>query len=176
MKKKSNGLVKWTTILIVMQWFGLNYAEASTIEVGFSPEGSAQRLVLKAIRSAKYEIRILCYSFTSRPIIDALIEARLVGVDIKIVVDAHADDLNLTRHALQRVRQFGIRVRYNNKYKILHDKVMIIDQNTVETGSYNFTKAAARENSENVIVVWKNVNIASRYLDHWRIRWNQSIR
>ena len=144
---------KGVIIFTITLWSGLNFAEAATVEVGFSPEGSTQLLVLKVIRSARHEIRILSYSFTSRPIIDALIEAKLGGIDIKIVVDAHADDLIQTRYALQRVRQFGISVRYNDNYKIQHDKVMIIDQNTVETGSYNYTAAAARENSENVIVV-----------------------
>ncbi|WP_409033435.1 phospholipase D-like domain-containing protein, partial [Klebsiella pneumoniae] len=34
----------------------------------------------------------------------------------------------------------GVKVRLTDAYKIHHDKVIIIDRSTVETGSFNFTK------------------------------------
>ncbi|HGE3711787.1 TPA: phospholipase D-like domain-containing protein, partial [Escherichia coli] len=49
----------------------------------------------------------------------------------------------------------------------------IVDGNTVETGSYNFSRAAARKNSENVVVLKNMPDVAAQYLEHWQDRWNK---
>ena len=43
------------------------------IEVVFSPDEGAEGLVVKVIDSAKSEIRMLAYSFTSAPVVSALV-------------------------------------------------------------------------------------------------------
>lgn len=58
-------------------------------------------------------------------------------------------------------------------YPIHHDKVIVADRETVETGSFNYSDAAARKNSENVMVVWKNPDLARGYLAHWQDRFNK---
>ncbi|MGH8388743.1 MAG: phospholipase D-like domain-containing protein [Pseudomonas sp.] len=58
---------------------------------------------------------------------------------------------------------------------IHHDKLMVVDGMTVETGSFNFTAAAAKSNSENALVVWNDPALAETYLNHWQSRWYQGI-
>lgn len=41
---------------------------SGSIEVGFSPKGGAEALVLRVIDSAKSEVKVLAYSFTSSPV------------------------------------------------------------------------------------------------------------
>ncbi|MCD5739059.1 phospholipase D-like domain-containing protein [Klebsiella pneumoniae] len=65
----------------------------------------------------------------------------------------------------------GVKVRLTDAYKIHHDKVIIIDRSTVETGSFNFTKAAEYSNSENALVLNDMPQVASVYLEHWQSRW-----
>ncbi|MBL1770751.1 phospholipase D family protein, partial [Klebsiella pneumoniae] len=36
----------------------------------------------------------------------------------------------------------------------------------------NYTRAADRVNSENVLVVWDVPVVAQHYLRHWQYRWN----
>lgn len=62
-------------------------SEAATIQVGFSPEGTAHTLVLSVIGSAKRDIRMLGYDFTAPDIARALIEAKKRGVDVRLVLD-----------------------------------------------------------------------------------------
>lgn len=57
--------------------------------------------------------------------------------------------------------------------KILHDKVIIADGRNTEVGSFNFSRAADRANSENVLVVWDDPAVAQRYLQHWSSRWSK---
>ncbi|HGO5577988.1 TPA: phospholipase D family protein, partial [Klebsiella pneumoniae] len=42
-----------------------------------------------------------------------------------------------------------------------------------EVGSFNFSRAADRANSENVLVVWDDPVVAQRYLQHWSSRWSK---
>ena len=58
-------------------------------------------------------------------------------------------------------------------YPIHHDKVIVADRETVETGSFNYSDAAANKNSENVMVVWRNTELAKGYLEHWNSRFSR---
>ncbi|HBZ2647893.1 TPA: hypothetical protein MG504_25940 [Klebsiella pneumoniae] len=54
------------------------------------------------------------------------------------------------------------------------DSVFQADPNvTVETGSFNFTKAAETKNSENAVVIWNMPKLAESFLEHWQDRWNR---
>lgn len=65
-----------------------------------------------------------------------------------------------------------IPLRTNGRYAIMHDKVIIVDNHTVESGSFNFTRTAASRNSENVLVIKDVPEVAQAYLQHWQSRWD----
>lgn len=144
------------------------------VSVGFSPEGSGEALVLKTIESAQRTIRVSAYSFTSAPVVKALIDAKRRGVDVMVLVDrkANTEGNAYGRHALNALVNAGVPVHTIGVYPIYHDKTIVADD-TVETGSFNYSKAAAQENSENVIVLWHDAALADVYLRHWRSRWEQ---
>ncbi|PJX33287.1 endonuclease, partial [Klebsiella sp. A-Nf5] len=73
--------------------------------------------------------------------------------------------------AMNFLANAGIPVRAVSQYKIMHDKVIIADGRNIEVGSFNYTRAADRANSENVLVVWDDPVVAQRYLQHWQTRW-----
>ncbi|MEG2389797.1 phospholipase D family protein [Pseudomonas kurunegalensis] len=150
---------------------------ARRIEVGFSPEGSAQDLVLRTIGVAKNSIRLSAYMMTSPEVTKALIAAKQRGVDVAVVAD-HQGNLQggaarAGQHALTLLARAGIPTRTVKAYAIHHDKFMVIDGKAVETGSFNYTAAAARNNSENALVVWNDAELAEQYLAHWQSRWEK---
>lgn len=51
---------------------------------------------------------------------------------------------------------------------------MVIDARTVQTGSFNYSRAAERDNSENAVVMWDDPALAAAFLRHWQSRWNQA--
>ena len=53
---------------------------APSINVGFSPEGSALQLVLRTIDDAHQSIRLMGYSFTSPEVARGLVAAKRRGV------------------------------------------------------------------------------------------------
>lgn len=141
------------------------------IESGFSPEGGAERLILKIIHSADKKIRLASYSFTSPTVVRALADAKRNGVDIQVVVDDSNTKSKSGRAALNLLVKAGISVRTSSKYAIHHDKYIVSDDLHVQTGSFNYSRAAATSNSENVIVIWHNQNLAASYARHWESRY-----
>ena len=57
---------------------------AGKVEVAFSPNEGGEHLVIKVIDSAKSELDLLSYSFTSVPIVEALVRARHRGVKVTL--------------------------------------------------------------------------------------------
>ncbi|EAB6033394.1 phospholipase D family protein [Salmonella enterica] len=144
---------------------------APSIQVGFSPEGTAQQVVLNTINQSQQSIRMMAYSFTSPVIVKALINARKRGVDVKVVVDEKGNRGKSSVAAMNLLVNAGIPVRTVSKFKILHDKIIISDKNSVETGSYNFSQSANSANSENAILIQDVPELAKQYLQHWQSRW-----
>lgn len=146
-------------------------ATVADVQVAFSPDGGAERLVLDTINSAKRSIRVMAYSFTAEPVVRALILAKRRGVDVAVTVDYRSnideDRTGRAHAALGALTYAGVPVRVVKAFAIQHSKYVIVDDVTVESGSYNYTSMAARYNSENALVVRDNAEIAARYLENW---------
>ncbi len=147
------------------------YAEPP-IEVAFSPDAGATELVVKAISEAKHSLRVAAYSFTSKPIAEALIAAHKRGIDVQVVLDKSNNRDKYT--AATFLANMGIPTRIDSRYAIMHSKYIVIDDDTVETGSFNYTKAAENHNAENVIVIRNNHDIAKAYSQNWQGLWDES--
>lgn len=151
---------------------------AGSVEVAFSPNEGSEHLVIKVIDSAKSELDLLSYSFTSVPVVEALVRARHRGVKVTLVADykdnVSADRSGKARAALGALVNSGADVRTISTYAIHHDKVIIADRQTVEQGSFNYSDAAAHKNSENVLVNWGNPKLADVYLKHFERNYAQA--
>jgi phosphatidylserine/phosphatidylglycerophosphate/cardiolipin synthase-like enzyme len=144
-----------------------------TIDVAFSPDAGSEELVVRAIASARSNIGVAAYSFTSPVVARALLTAKKRGVDVRVVVDENGNRSKASLAALDLLAAAGIPTRTISRYAIHHDKYMVIDKTTVQTGSFNYSKAAAKSNSENVVVIWNNPDLALTYLKHWQDRFDQ---
>lgn len=143
------------------------------MDVAFSPNEGGEELVVKAIASARSSIGVAAYSFTSPVVAKALLSASKRGVDVRVVVDENGNKSKASLAALNLLASAGIATRTISRYAIHHDKYMVVDKMTVQTGSFNYSKAAAKSNSENVLVVWNNPDLALSYLKHWQNRFDQ---
>ena len=144
-------------------------AQAS-LASAFTP-GQALPLVLDTIRSARSTIFVAAYSFTSKPIAAELRDASRRGV--KVFVLADATEASKGYSAVRFLANERVPVRINARYAIQHNKFMVIDGTTVQTGSFNYTSAAAERNAENVVVVRNAPAIAAQYDAQWRRLWSE---
>jgi phosphatidylserine/phosphatidylglycerophosphate/cardiolipin synthase-like enzyme len=122
-----------------------------SIQVYFSPRGGAADAVVRELNRARRTVRVQAYSFTSQPIARALLEAKKRGVDVEIVVDKSQRGTRYT--AADFTANQGIPTYIDDRHAIAHNKIMLIDGETILTGSFNFTKAAEEKNAENLLVL-----------------------
>jgi phosphatidylserine/phosphatidylglycerophosphate/cardiolipin synthase-like enzyme len=134
-------------------------------QVYFSPNGGCTEAIVKEITNAKSEILVQAYSFTSAPIAKALVDAHKRGVKVEAILDKSQRSEKYTSAAF--LANSRIPTFIDARHAIAHNKIMIIDRETVITGSFNFTKAAEEKNAENLIII-KSKELAGIYSENWK--------
>lgn len=140
----------------------------ASYSVCFTPGMNCTNQIVQSIDSAIKNVWVQAYSFTSRPIGKALVNAKERGVDVKIILDKSALSGG-HEGAARYFKRHGIPIWIDNQPAIAHNKVIIVDQTKVITGSFNFTRAAQQNNAENVLII-DDANLAQKYLRNWQVR------
>jgi phosphatidylserine/phosphatidylglycerophosphate/cardiolipin synthase-like enzyme len=136
-----------------------------TVDSYFSPKGGCTAAVVKEIKNAKTEILVQAYSFASKPIARTLVDAKKRGVQIEIVLDK---SIRSKKHSsVDFLAHEGVPVWIDDKHAVAHNKVMIIDRETLITGSFNFKKKAEKKNAENLLVLKGNKPLVDRYIQNF---------
>jgi phosphatidylserine/phosphatidylglycerophosphate/cardiolipin synthase-like enzyme len=135
------------------------------LEVYFSPHGGCTEAIIGELNKAKNTILVQAYSFTSAPIAKALLNAHKRGVKVEVILDKSQKTQKYSSATF--LFNQGIPVKIDAQHAIAHNKVMIIDGETVITGSFNFTKAAEESNAENLLVI-RDKKLAERYTKNWQ--------
>jgi len=166
----NQSVIKILSFLAILALSSPTFAGSVTFEDAFSPHQGATELVVKTIGEAQKSIHVAAYSFTSKPIADALVSAHDKGVDVEVVLNKSESKGRMMKY----IRSHGITTRINYRYSIMHDKFMVIDEKTLELGSFNYTVAAEKRNAENVLVVRGADKIISDYSNQWKKLWDES--
>ena len=166
----------WFVIILVFAPYSLpanaSEQEISPVEVNFSPHQGATRAVVSFILSAKKSIKVAAYSFTSPDIAKALVDAHKNGVEVHVVLDKSSETGRYSSATFLENEKVPLRI--NHRYAIMHSKYIIVDDVSVETGSFNYTKAAEKNNAENLIVLRDNPSVATQYNNNWQRLWDES--
>ena len=117
---------------------------SARVAVYFSPRGGATEAVVQAINAAQTQILVQAYSFTSAPIAKALVEAHKRGVKVQAVLDK-SNVTGQNYSAATFLVNAGIPTLIDAEHAIAHSKVMVIDNATIITGSFNFHQGRRRE-------------------------------
>jgi len=146
-------------------------SDAAEIEVFFSPNGGAAHAAATAIGTAKKTIRLEAYSIDETEITAALIDAHAKGIDIQIVIDQGQTSQNYSTAG--KLKKAGIRTVVDRKHQLHHNKVIIIDDALVVTGSMNFTHSGNAKNAENMLII-HDAAIAARYTADFQLHYDHS--
>lgn len=120
-------------------------------EAYFSPSGGVTAAILQNMGKAKREILLQGFTMHSRPIADALVAAKNRGVHVEILLDSITEKDSTSD--LNYLIDSGLEPQIDDNHGVAHNKVLIIDNKTLITGSFNFTRQAEEENAENILVV-----------------------
>jgi phosphatidylserine/phosphatidylglycerophosphate/cardiolipin synthase-like enzyme len=150
--------------------------ETGILSIYLSPNGGAQSAVLREIEKAQRTILVEAYSFTSRPIYEALADARSRGVDVRILVDKDARNPDFRGDGARYDIAHGVwlAVDYVDRGDA-HSKIMVIDATTVLTGSFNWSRAAETTNVENLLVFHQSPTLGQFYTNEWNTRASHAV-
>jgi phosphatidylserine/phosphatidylglycerophosphate/cardiolipin synthase-like enzyme len=132
----------------------------------FSPDGGCTRAVTSEMAGARHSIHLQGFTFTSPQIATALMEAHRRGIDVQVLLDAGAAADYRTQ--VQQLHQAGIPIYVDAKHAAAHSKVVLIDTQTLITGSFDFTPAAETDNAENLLILHDQPRLQAAYEDNFR--------
>jgi phosphatidylserine/phosphatidylglycerophosphate/cardiolipin synthase-like enzyme len=110
------------------------------------------------------------FTITDDRIADAILDAHRRGVAVRILTDNEkAFDLGSD---IERLRSAGVAVRVDESPFHLHHKFAIFDGRRLLTGSYNWTRGAARDNQENFLIT-PDPHLIEAYARAFEDLWNR---
>ena len=150
-------------VAVVIAATGPAAAPAGGPEVYFSPRGGVEAAVVREIERARRSVLVLAYGFSNAAIARAVVEAHRRGVTVEIILDGSNETQRYS--AATFLLHAGVTPLIDKRHAIFHNKVVVIDESTVLTGSFNFTRAAEESNAENLIIL-RDPSLAARYLEN----------
>ena len=144
---------------------------AEVLGVYFTPPAGAAQAIVRAIDESQREVLVQAYGFTHNAIAQALLRAQSRGVHVRVVLDQKSDSTN--RYVIGLFDEGRLPVRHDGRHAIAHNKVMVIDEQIVITGSFNFTNSAETRNAENFLIL-KSAELAQSYKSQWESHWAHS--
>lgn len=142
------------------------------VNICFTPPSGCGALIVQQVSLAKKSIYVQAFNFYSWPIARELIKAKQRGVDVRLILDKTNNENPKSQAGL--VMKEGIEVVIDSIQGIAHNKVMIIDEAKVITGSFNFSDSADTRNAENVLLI-DDPEVAKSYLKNWKSRYREAI-
>lgn len=140
------------------------------IKVVFTSEDPAlEQAIIPVVNTATKNIRFLAFSFTDYPLANAMIQRSKAGVDVAGVFERVGSDTDSAE--LKTLHCAGIPVRRDGNGSFMHNKVIVVDERYVITGSLNFSTNAEESNDENVII-FDNADIAKLYMQDFERIWS----
>ncbi|KHO63263.1 phospholipase D [Thermoanaerobacter sp. YS13] len=124
------------------------------IQVYFPRAGQDPAPVLaNLIKQSHSSCDVAIYSLTNPDIVKALVEAHKRGVNVRVITDRKEAENKVQKHAVNVLLMAGIPIKVNTHPGLMHLKMTVIDGKTATTGSYNYTRAASKENDEMFVVI-----------------------
>ena len=150
------------------------HLDNTVVKVYFSPDGGALKAITRQIDLAVREILVQSYVMTSKPVESALISAHRRGVHVEVIFDRN-EQKERKYVTSKRLKARGIAVWLDDRHACSHNKIIIIDRQTVVTGSFNFTYAAEARNAENLLII-PSTDLAGLYTDNFLVHRKHSVR
>ena len=146
-------------------------SRAEVLGLYFTPPADIAAAVVDVINQSRSEVLVQAYGFTHNGIAQSLVKAQARGVRIRVLLDQKSEFTN--RYVVDLFKINAIQMRFDGNHAIAHNKVMIVDDNIVITGSFNFTNSAQTRNAENLLVL-RSADLAHNYKTNWQEHWKHS--
>ncbi len=166
---KNQNLAKYKTLInfITKKYFK---PKPVICECYFFPNPSNEQRVVNMFRTCKKTLDLAIFTFTRDSIAQAILEAHQRGVKIRCI----GDDGNskVKGSDVRLLASIGIPCKTDNNLRFhMHNKMAIIDNSVVITGSFNWTSQAVNKNQDNILFI-EDKNIAGQYTEYYNKIWD----
>lgn len=141
-------------------------------QVFFSPGNDCRDTIIRQINDSVSSLLICVFTISDDRISDTLIYKHSQGVNIQVITDN--DKCYDLGSDIEKLCKAGIDVRVDKTPYHMHHKFAIIDNKTVLTGSYNWTRSAAVNNHENLILSTEK-QVVKKFKQEFEKLWEQML-
>ena len=142
----------------------------TTSDALFSANDDCAKRICTLLDMTRQKADVCVFTITDNRIRDAILEAHRRNVSIRIISDKEKSlDIGSDIESLSRN---GIPVRMDVDPGHMHHKYALFDSRRLITGSYNWTRSAATENEENLIVTG-DAKLIGQFQQHFESLWRQ---
>ncbi|MEM7032301.1 MAG: phospholipase D-like domain-containing protein [Chloroflexota bacterium] len=143
----------------------------TAVQIVFAAEDEAMQILTPLIDSTQQTIHFMAFAFTHDDLGNAMLSRAQAGVEVQGIFETRGSETEFSEMA--KLYCADVPVRQDGNPRTFHHKVIVIDGQLVITGSLNFSNNADDSNDENIILI-RNAEIASLYLQEFNHRWNEA--
>lgn len=165
----------------------LSGGEAIVPLISTGENRSYYRVAKEMIESAQASINLVLFKITRYPefrssksnkLLEALVQARERGVELRIVLDVNtwSDDVNRSNRetALWLLGQGVEKVSFDSLASTTHSKVLIVDGDSVLLGSTNWSYYSLSKNLEADILIHDSSEVGGAYQKYFEDLWRKA--
>jgi len=135
----------------------------------FPDDGPCYERFLQYLLSVRSTLDVCVFTITDSRVASALIELQKKGVRVRVITD---DEKSSDEGSdIAELKQSGVAVRMDNSPSFMHNKFAILDKKVLLNGSFNWTRAAALENRENIVII-NDSNLVQLFGVEFEKLWN----
>jgi mitochondrial cardiolipin hydrolase len=142
------------------------------VEIKFARTESVADVIVSYLHEATNSIDGALYRFNHPGLAEAMEEVAERGVRVRLLVDGNKYKESRTTQELLDDSHLRFRLAFGRQGRgsKMHHKFVILDQQIVLTGSYNWTHESEEENQENLLIL-RDANTVEAYAEEFDALW-----
>jgi mitochondrial cardiolipin hydrolase len=151
--------------------------DTSDMEVIFTRTSSIAEVIEVLVGTATSSIEAALYGFSSPSLADALGEAQIRRLRLRLILDAnkYRETVGCQRMLTERKIPFRLAFGRDGAGGKMHHKFAVLDRKLVLTGSYNWTAASEDRNYENLLIL-RSPDLIQAYRAEFAALWEKSLK
>jgi phosphatidylserine/phosphatidylglycerophosphate/cardiolipin synthase-like enzyme len=147
------------------------------MEIKFARSESVAEVIIQRLHEASNSIDGALYRFNHPGLAHAMEDVAKRGVRIRLLVDGNKYKESRTTQELLSGDTIPFRLAFGRQGRgsKMHHKFVILDQQTVLTGSYNWTYESEDENQENLLILHDAYSVEA-YTREFKALWAGAAR
>jgi len=162
------GLIVYATRVTAL----LQANQFAKTEVLYSHQEQIPPHIISLIRTSQNYVYLAMYTLTHEDLVDALIAAKLRGLDVRVLLDFSQSTIEQEKPQISKMKKYNIDVKIPFREDgIMHTKMLLTDSGYA-SGSFNWTISAANYNDE-VLEIGQVRAIHDQYMQVWNQLWQE---